>query len=141
MNTQNKHAHVRIRTCIDNDQSESGCVPGQRATMHYQGRGLVHSNEYKICHSYHQTRWRTTNSMHDISFKSIFILKEIYLMSGPHRSPIYFAWINPNNSIIWYYGFDFLLISKHLKKKNEKCKNKTHRERKMVANIYWKVGF
>ena len=56
MDTQIDHAHVGIKTCIDNDQSESGCVHGQRATMHYQGRGLVHSNEYKICHSYHQTR-------------------------------------------------------------------------------------
>ena len=47
---------MRIRTCIDNDQSESGCVPRQRATMRYQERGLVQSNEYKIYHSCHQIR-------------------------------------------------------------------------------------
>ena len=42
-NTLNDHAHVRIGTCIDNGQSESGCVLEQRATMRYQEIGLVHN--------------------------------------------------------------------------------------------------
>ena len=37
------HAHVGIRTCIDTDQSESGYIPGQQATMRYQERELVHN--------------------------------------------------------------------------------------------------
>ena len=37
------HALVKIETCIDIDQSESGYAPGQRATMRYQERGLAHN--------------------------------------------------------------------------------------------------
>ena len=31
MNTQNYHAHMRIKTCIENYQGGCGCVPGQRS--------------------------------------------------------------------------------------------------------------
>ena len=47
MDTQIDHAHIGIRTCIENDQNGNGCVPGQRATMRYQEMGLVHNNEHK----------------------------------------------------------------------------------------------
>ena len=42
MDTQIDHAHMEIRTCIENDQSESLCVPGQRATIRYQEVKLVY---------------------------------------------------------------------------------------------------
>ena len=113
MDTQNDHARMRIKICINKDQSESGCVPRQRAPMRYQERGLVHNNEYKICHSYHQTRWKTTNSMYNISFKFTFILKKIYLMLGPTITQFISEWINFVNPFIWNYENKFTLILKH----------------------------
>ena len=53
MDTQIDHAHIGIRTCIENDQNGSGGVPGQWATMRYHEMGLVHSNEHKVCYSCH----------------------------------------------------------------------------------------
>ena len=35
--------HMRIGTCVENDQDESACVPGPRARMRYQETGLVHN--------------------------------------------------------------------------------------------------
>ena len=32
MDTQIDHAHIGIKTCIENDQNESGCVPGPRTS-------------------------------------------------------------------------------------------------------------
>ena len=40
----------------EDDQSESGCVPDQQTATRYHKMGLVHSNEHKVYHSYHQTR-------------------------------------------------------------------------------------
>ena len=70
MNTRNYHAHMSIRICIENNQNGSGCVPDQQTATRYHKIGLVHSNEHKVCHSYHQTE-RITNSTHDTSFKFI----------------------------------------------------------------------
>ena len=125
-NTLNDHAHVRIRTCIENDQSESGCVLGQRATMRYQERWLVHSNEYKICHSYH----------HSIKFH--FQIKHP-IMLAPHQNPFYFEWINFANSITWNYENKFTLILKHFKKPWELWK--LHAKKKNGINILTKMGF
>ena len=36
MDTQINHVHMEIKTCIENDQNESGCVPRQQTTMRYQ---------------------------------------------------------------------------------------------------------
>ena len=47
MDTQVNHAHMGIRTCIENNKNESVCVPGPRAATRYHEIGLVH-NEYKI---------------------------------------------------------------------------------------------
>ena len=77
MNTRIDHAHMGINTCIQSDQSENMCVPDQQATMRYQERGLVHGNEYKICHSYH----------HSIKFD--FQIKHP-IMLGSHQNPFYF---------------------------------------------------
>ena len=41
---------------MNDGQSEKKCVPDQQTIMRYHKIGLVHSNEHKICHSYHQTR-------------------------------------------------------------------------------------
>ena len=46
MNTLNDHAHMRIRTCRENDQDASKYIPCQGTTMHYQEMGLVH-NEWR----------------------------------------------------------------------------------------------
>ena len=43
MNTRNYHAHMRIRTCKENDQDASKYVPKQRTTTRYQEMGLVHN--------------------------------------------------------------------------------------------------
>ena len=43
MDAQIDYTHMGIGTCIENDKKRSGCVPGQRATMHYQTMGLVHN--------------------------------------------------------------------------------------------------
>ena len=40
---KSNHAHMKIGTCIENDQNESVCVPEPRATMRYQETGLVHN--------------------------------------------------------------------------------------------------
>ena len=56
MDTQIDYTHMGIKACIENDQKGNGCVPGPRATMHYQEIRLVRNNEHKICHSYEQTR-------------------------------------------------------------------------------------
>ena len=42
MNTQINYAHMGISTCVEDDQNESVCVPGPRATMHY------HENEISV---------------------------------------------------------------------------------------------
>ena len=39
---------------IENNRSASGCVPDQQMATCYHKMGLVHSNEYKVCHSCHQ---------------------------------------------------------------------------------------
>ena len=49
-------AHMRIITCIEDDWSENGYIPGQQTAARYHKMGLVHSNEHEICHSYHQTK-------------------------------------------------------------------------------------
>ena len=117
MNTRNYHTHMRIRICIETNQSGGGCVPDQQTATCYHKMGLVHSNKYKVCHSCHQTRWGTTNSTHNIFFKLTLILMKIYLMLGSHQSPFYFlAWINSINSITWDYGNKSTLILKHFKK-------------------------
>ena len=41
MNTQKYHVHMRIRICIDNNQSGSGCVPDQQTATRYHKIGLV----------------------------------------------------------------------------------------------------
>ena len=124
-NTLNDHAHVRIRTCIENYQSESGCVPRQQATMRYQERGLVHGNEYKICHSYH----------HSIKFH--FQIKHP-IMLAPHQNPFYFEWINFANSITWNYENKFTLILKHFKN-HRQCKNGLPK-RKIATNFIERNG-
>ena len=54
MGTQIYHARMSIRICIENNQSGSGCVPDQQTATRYHKIGSVHSNEHKVCHSYHQ---------------------------------------------------------------------------------------
>ena len=51
MNTRNYHAHIGIKTHIENNQSGSGCVPDQQTATRYHKLGLVHSNEHKVYHS------------------------------------------------------------------------------------------
>ena len=41
MDTRNYHAHMRIRICIENNQSGSGCVPVQQTATRYHKIGLV----------------------------------------------------------------------------------------------------
>ena len=48
MNTQKYHAHMRIRICIDNNQSGSGCVPDQQTATRYHKIGLVHKHRLII---------------------------------------------------------------------------------------------
>ena len=55
-NTRIDHAHMSIRIYIENNQSGSECVPDQQTATRYDKMGLVHSNEHKVCHSYHLTR-------------------------------------------------------------------------------------
>ena len=43
LDTLNDHAHMGIKTPIKNDQSESECVPWQRAIMRYKKMGLMHN--------------------------------------------------------------------------------------------------
>ena len=87
-----RHNHIlKAKTYMDDGQSEKRCIPDQQTATRYHKMGLVHNNKHKICHSYHQTRGKTTSSTHDISFKFIFILMKIYLMLGPHQTPFYFA--------------------------------------------------
>ena len=56
MGAQIDHAHMRIKTYIENNQSGSGCVPDQQTATRYHKLGLVHSNEHKVYHSYHRTK-------------------------------------------------------------------------------------
>ena len=43
MGTQIDHAHMGIRTCMENDRNGSGCILGPQATMRYQEMRLVHN--------------------------------------------------------------------------------------------------
>ena len=43
MDTQINHAHIGIKTCVENDQNGSGCILGLRATMRYQEIKLMHN--------------------------------------------------------------------------------------------------
>ena len=87
MNTRNYHARMSIRIYIENNQSGSGCVPDQQTATRYHKLGLVHSNEHKVYHSYHQTE-RITNSTHDISFKFIYF-EENLLMQAPTKARLF----------------------------------------------------
>ena len=49
---QNDHT-LKVRACMENGQSESGCVPWQQTTMRYQEMRSVHKNEHKICYTHH----------------------------------------------------------------------------------------
>ena len=41
--SKSNHAHMKIGTCIENDQNENACIPGPRVTMRYQETRLVHN--------------------------------------------------------------------------------------------------
>ena len=41
MDARNYHAHMRIRVCIENNQSRSGCVPVHQTATRYHKIGLV----------------------------------------------------------------------------------------------------
>ena len=43
MGAQIDHAHMRIKTCTENDQNGNGCVPEPWNTMRCQGKGLMHN--------------------------------------------------------------------------------------------------
>ena len=114
MNTQIDYAHMRIKTCIENYQNGSGCILGSQATMHYQEMGLVHNWWIQSIARMSPNKIRN-HQEHTWHFIRIhFYFKENLFDVGPHQSPIYFAWINSNSSIIWNYGIWFLA---YLKKK------------------------
>ena len=46
MDTRNYHAHMRIRICIEDNQSGSGCVPVRQTAMRYHGMGLANKHRY-----------------------------------------------------------------------------------------------
>ena len=56
MNTRNYHAHMRIKTCIENYQSGCGCVLGQQTTKRYQGMGLVNTHKLIIYISWNMAK-------------------------------------------------------------------------------------
>ena len=89
MGTRIYHACMSIRICIENNQSGSGCVPDQQTATRYHKIGLVHSNDHKVCHSYHKTE-RNTNNMHDILFKFVLFWRK-FINVGPPPKPVYFA--------------------------------------------------
>ena len=98
MDTRNYHAHMRIRICIENNQSGSGCVPVQQTTTRYHKIGLVDKRRLIMYISWNianQSRManKSTNRSIDQS-----IIKSC--MWGPHQSPFYLAWINSDNSIV-----------------------------------------
>ena len=55
---ESKLAYRKTRKGVD-------AYMGDKPQMCYQEIGLAHSNEHEICHSYHQTRWGTTNNTYD----------------------------------------------------------------------------
>ena len=61
----------------------AGAYLGSKRVMRHHKMGLVHKNEYKIFHMYHQTEYEITNDTHDISLKFIFILSRTSLMLDP----------------------------------------------------------
>ena len=68
MNTQNNHAHVRIKTCIGNDHSENGCVPRQRAIRRYQERGVSAQLRNNLMHVIKQNK-----SKQPINYKITYV--------------------------------------------------------------------
>ena len=53
----NQIMHIWVSEyAIEDNWSGSGCVPDQQTETRYHKMGLVHSNEHKVYHSYHQTR-------------------------------------------------------------------------------------
>ena len=98
MDTRNYHAHMRIRICIENNQSGSGCVPVQQTATRYHKIGLVDKRRlimyisWNIANQSRMADKSTNRSINQSIIKS--------RMWGPHQSPIYLARISLTNSII-----------------------------------------
>ena len=68
-----------------------------------------------MCHKANQSNIEINQSM-----------KKISLMLGPHQSPIYFAWINPTNSIVlelWELSSCLLKIKEIILKSKKICES------------------
>ena len=93
MDTQNDHTHMEIKTRIKNGQSESGCVPWQRAIMRYK-KYEVSAQLMNIKYgSYAFTEQNMKSPMIHIALHSklIFIFNKTSLMLDPHQIPFYFC--------------------------------------------------
>ena len=85
MDTRNYHAHIRIRICIEDNQSGSGCVHVQQTAMRYHKIGLVDKHRLIMYISWNiadQSRM-TNKSINQSIIKS--------RMWGPHQSPFILA--------------------------------------------------
>ena len=138
MDTRNYHAHIRIRKCIENNQSGSGCVPVQQTAMRYHKIGLVDKRRLIMYISWNiadQSRMTNKSNKQSINHKEITYV-------GPPPKPDHFAWINITDSII----LDLWKI--------HSCLYKIKRDRKLLENqsgiknvwenwifeIYMKIG-
>ena len=44
---------LKVKTYMDDGQSDKRCILDQQTETRYHKMGLVHSDEHRICHSYH----------------------------------------------------------------------------------------
>ena len=85
MDTRNYHAHIRIRICIENNQSGSGCVPVQQTAMRYHKIGLVDKHRLIMYISWNiADQSRMTNKSINRSIDQSIIKSRMW---GPHQSP------------------------------------------------------
>ena len=82
MDTRNYHAHMRIRICIENNRSGSGCVPVQQTATRYHKIGLVDKRKLIMYIS-----WNITDQSRQINQSINHKIRYV----GPPPKPVYFA--------------------------------------------------
>ena len=59
MDTLIDHAHMGIKTCLENDQNGSGCIPGPWMSNVLIKMGSAYNKEHKTYHMHHQIEIKT----------------------------------------------------------------------------------
>ena len=121
-----------------NKWSRSSNTPYQQIIKRYHKIELVHNDKCKISHTkpIKIKQYQSCNSLE-------LFLKEMLWILDHHQNPIYFAWINPTNSIIlelWELSSCLLKIKEIILKSKKICELKIFEKLSGIKTIWKKNG-